>query len=615
MAGNEIEKANKAEAGLAPHAAEKPKIEALGVALGVDQNLPFSTPYSTEKYKGKTTEEQLYELMREQGEDSGPTVGQLVAMRRMDGQARALYRLLTLPIRAALSTSTFVPAEGGEAEADFIDQVFNLPPEQGGMSVTFHRFLSQVLSGLFDGFSAFEQVYWQPTFGPLKGKYSLKKLAYRPPETITFVTDKTGGFAGLRQRAHVNGESVDVFIPAEQAFYYAAQEEERKFYGISFFQSAFYHYDKKMKSYFLAHLASQRAAVGTRVGEVPVNASEKAKQEFKAGLQNLSFAQWMMYPEGFKVEILKEGGNFDFLDYINHHNSQMSKSILAGFFDKDQGAGQNDGGSLVNFAQPGDEMFVLMLRAIMDDIANSINHYIIPRLIDWNFPGGKYPTFTWAALTDEQKGAIAGTFDKLASAGQSINVTPEFMRELEKHMAEEMGFEIDYDEIAEREEEEALAQEEMLQQQMDAQNAAAVPGEEPNPQLDKFEEQVAALSGGSPELINLAHGLLKDAEKLELASRKVQTVEGSKKYGAPIGSTITDDVEGGDEERPVTIERLNSLKRQLIAARKFSNDALVKSLTEQLSWAVRQFAVGKTPEEIKSVLRQMSPNVDPDAKK
>ena len=57
----------------------------------------------------------------------------------------------------------------------------------------------------------------------------------------------------------------------------AAQEEERKFYGISFFQSAFYHYDKKVKLYYTAHLAAQRAAVGTRVGTVPQQATKAAK--------------------------------------------------------------------------------------------------------------------------------------------------------------------------------------------------------------------------------------------------------------------------------------------------------------------------------------------------
>ncbi len=450
MAGKELEKSSTSTRKQTSPQKPTVMIDKLGVEQGLDTNLPFSTPFRPVQLGvAKNTDEELQELLREESEEWGPTVRQLITMRRMDGQARALYRLLTLPIRAGLAKATFVPAEDGEEEAEFIEKIFTLPPESGGMTVTTQRFMSQLLQGLFDGFSAFEKVFWKPEFGELKGKITLKKIAHRPAETISFIVDKQGGFAGLRQRAYMGGQTIDVFIPREYSFYYAAQEEERKFYGVSFFQSAFYHYDKKIKTYFTAHVHAQKAAVGTRVGTVPANATEAAKREFTNALNNLALAQWMAMPEGFKVESLKEAGTFDYLAWVNHHNSQMSKSILAGFFDKEQGAGAAEG-SLVNFAQPGDDMFVLMLRSIQDDIADQINHYIIPQLIDFNFPGGKYPTFTWGKLTDEQKEAVAATFDKLASVQ---TVTPEFIRALEEHQAAEFGLEIDYDEVDQREEE------------------------------------------------------------------------------------------------------------------------------------------------------------------
>ena len=458
-------------------APEKVEIPALGIERGTD-NLAFSTPFRP-FIAGlqKSVDEELQEVLREDGEDSGPTVRQLVVMRRTDGHARALYRLVTLPIRAALKTATFVPADGGEAEAEFIDKVFNTSPSAGGMSVTFQRFMSQMLQGLFDGFAAFEKVFWEPDFGPLAGKVTLQKLAHRPSETVTFVTDKKGNYRGFRQRAFLNGKVIDAYVEPEYSFYYASQEEEKKFYGVSFFQSAFYHYDQKVKTYFTAHLAAQRAAVGTRIGTVPLNASLAAKREFAQSLSNLAFAQYMMVPDGFKVELLKESGGFDFLNLINHHNHMMSESILANFFDKDSGGGSGESGALVNFAQPGDDMFILMLRAIMDDVANQINHYIIPQLIDLNFDGQKYPTFTWGKLTDEQKAAIASTFDKLATAGQSANVTPEFMRALEENVAEEMGLEIDYDEVDQR------IEEEQAQADAAAQQLGSGPGVPPAPGL------------------------------------------------------------------------------------------------------------------------------------
>lgn len=432
------------------------KIEALGVSNALGLNLPFSTPFYMDKYSGKTLEEGLQEIINDDGwgEDRGPTISQLVNMRRMDGQARALYRILTRPILSALNGHQFVAAEGDKGEAEFLQQVFNLPRNQGGMSISFHRFMSQVLMALFDGFSPFEKVYWRPTKGPLKGKTTLKTLMHLPPETVTFVTNDKGGFRGLRQRAHFASKDVDVYLEPQYCFYFAAQEEERQFYGVSYFESAFYHYDKKMKSYFLAHLAAQRSAVGTRVGTVPINATDNAKREFNSALSNLAFAQFMSFPEGFKVEILREGTSFDFLNYINHHNSQMSKSMLAMFLDESQGSGSNDN-AMIGGGGPGDDWFLLQMQAIQDEIAAAINEWIIPDLIDQNFKGGNYPTFKWGNLTDEQKAQLKATFERLAAAGQSLNVTPEFMRELEKKEAESLGLDIDYDAIAKREKEDA----------------------------------------------------------------------------------------------------------------------------------------------------------------
>lgn len=498
MAENEDDKKKSSPSDIV---GQKPTEENYDVELGTDLNLPFATPFNPYQYGLKkhtsAKEEELKEVLNEDGIDYGPNTRQLVAMRRMDGQARALYRLLSLPIRAAMSSAKFVAEEDGDEEAEFIEKAFRTSPSQGGMTVTFERFMAQLLQGMFDGFAAFEKVFWVPDHGPLKGKITLRKLAYRPADTVTFVVDRNGGYAGFRQRANIAGKSLDVYIEPEYSFYWAANEEERKFYGISFFQSAFYHYDKKVKLYYTAHLAAQRAAVGTRIGTVPLNAPANARREFGRQLANLTMAQYMALPEGFKVESLKEAGQFNYLDLINHHNSQMSKSILANFFDEESGSGDS-GGSVVSFGGPGDDMFLLMLRAIMNEIAAQINHYIIPQLIDWNFTSGKYPKFTWGKLTDEQRGAISNTFDKLAVAGAG-NFTPEFMRELEKHVAEDMGLDVDYDAVEKREKEEAEA----LKAQENAALGLAPDGSpgmptDPDAMLADMDAQLNELGAGGP---------------------------------------------------------------------------------------------------------------------
>lgn len=465
----------------------QPKKQEIGQEFGLRQNLPFTTTWTPPSGQGTTSNE----LWRP--DDDTPTIAQLVEMRKTDGQARALYRLITLPIRSALKGVTFTPAEGGEKEAEFIEQMLTLPPNGGGMTSSLNRVIAEMLLATFDGFSAFEQVYHIPKYGPLKGKICLRKLAYRPSDTVTFLLDDSGGFNGFRQRAYFKGQAMDVGIPRDRAFYFAVQEEERPFYGVSYFQSAFYHYDVKKKMYWLAHLAAQHRAVGSRIGEVPPSASELDKANFRAALEDFGVMQTIMLPPGFKVDNQYPSGSFDYMQLINHHNSQMSKSVLASFFDEQQGGDK----ALVDFGKQSDALFLMGLQSIMEDVAYVINTHLIPKFVDWNFGSSKYPTFTWGPFTDEQKEAINDAFNKLSTAGQTLTVSEDFVFELEKIVAEDLGLPVDYEKVqAEKDEAKELAKQQQ-QQFMGQQGAAGLfggqqfgeqqPEEEPTPEDQEVE--------------------------------------------------------------------------------------------------------------------------------
>lgn len=492
------------------------------IEVGVPDYLPFAQPY-----------ENLWEQRRA----DEVSISQLEAMRKTDGQARALYRLMTLPLLASLRNCEFVPSEdeeGGDAEAQFIKDMFMLSATSGGMKTPFTKVMAQMLSGIFTGFSVFEIVYGSPQKGKLKGKWTIDKLAYRPSATITFLTDLKGNFKGVRQQAVYNGVVVDTKIDPENVVYYTAQEDERPYYGHSYFHAAFYHWDKKVKLYYLMHVAAQRNATGTRVGTVPPEASKTDRSKFNAALAQLGFAQYITVPPGFEVDVLKEGGSFPFIDYINHHNNQMSKSVLAGFFDDSSGTGGD--APIVDFGQQSDGLFMMMLEFIMREVAAVINDQIIPRFIDWNFASGKYPKFKWGPLTDVQKEAIKDVFGKLMTIGQASNTTPDFMLMLEEEMAKELNFKIDYAEIrAEREAAEEAAKD------------APLP---PAPESDQGTSG-DVLGAGDTTQTNyvpaqfLPNGFSLSAEsddngEVRLASvRRVATAEGAKRYGKPIGTIIT----------------------------------------------------------------------------
>lgn len=414
-----------------PFVMAKPATPELNLEMGVQlRGMPFS-----EEFVGPDNL-----LIR----NTKPTIRQLVEMRRNDGQARALYRLLTMPVRAAASRASWVPADGGEKEAKFAEELLNTPAVSGGMRTSIRQVIGQMLLSVTDGFAPFELVYTRPARGPLKGKYALDKIAYRPSDTIYFKVDNHGDYDGIQQRTYgPNGRVVDEHIRKERSLYVTCSQEESPYYGVSYFNAAFYHYDKKVKLYYLAHLAAQHRAVGSRLGRYPESASLAERAAFRKALEDFGLGQAISVPSGdrWSVEDLgKQPGDFPFMDFVNHHNSQMSKSVLAPFLDDAQG-GQK---SLVDFGGQTDSLYMMLIRVLISELEGVINDTLIPRFIEWNFGSDKFPQIKFGEFSEEQTAAIRSTFDKLSVAGGNATVTRPFLLELEKTMAEEMGFDIDY---------------------------------------------------------------------------------------------------------------------------------------------------------------------------
>lgn len=411
-----------------------------------------------------------------------PKLDELVFMLRRDGQARAMLNLLTLPIRAAFASSEWVSPEegGGEEETAFANLMWSLPANAGGMQVPSSLFLRQTLLALAHGFSAFEVVRQVPETGPLKGMITLKKMAYRDPRTIYFLADEKGSYTGFRQIANFANRSINVIIPEQDSWYYAANEEENPMYGVSMFEPAFQHYQAKRKLYYIGELAAQLAAVPGRIGEIPPGATPNQILEFKQALANFAFNTAMVNRPGFKVDSFNGNSNFDFLAIIDHHNMMMASSILAKFLQQEDRQVLIDNGK----ADASADMFVQMLEAITNELSESWTNKIMPQFIDYNFGTGIYPKHKFAPLTDANKEAIMQLFTTVV-AQPVLNCTPEFVRTTEMKLAERLGYDIDYEKVAEEEaqqaaeqqaQQEAMMQQQAQQQGQQGQQAPATPG-------------------------------------------------------------------------------------------------------------------------------------------
>lgn len=404
-----------------------------GGELGVTLDLPFGT-----------WNEEIYNPNEINVPDLLPRLDQ---MQRNDGHMRALYRLLSLPFRRA--NWRLEEADGGGAEeADLVNQIFTRPPYEGGMTTSFDYIRALGSKAMVNGFQVWEKV-WDVQEVPGHGMCTvLRKLAPRAAKTIRFRADANGGFDGVVQRAYAPMTGYrQVLIPKEKCFFFTVDKEEHPFYGRSMFEPALYHYDKKHKLYYIAHIAAQMGAVPGRLGYEDEEGALTPDQkiEFRTALANFGFNTAMMVPRGFRVEPFASNGSIggEILSLINHHNIQCSQSILGQFLDL--GQADNAVGSYA-LSKDSSDLFIMCMETLLNSFSEHLSWYVIPDIINLNFSSKKYPTFCFDPLADDMKAAIVTIFEALATA-KDQHVTGDFMFELEKQVAEKLGLDIDYEKI------------------------------------------------------------------------------------------------------------------------------------------------------------------------
>ena len=386
----------------------------------------------------------------------------MVDMRRSCGQARALGSLVTLPIRLALQQGKWVAPPEGDAdeEVEFANTMWTLPPMLGGMTTPASQVISQMLLALWDGFAPFELVTHIPTEGPLKGKWALRKMAYRDPRTVTLMQDQRGGYAGFRQQVMTPDYGMlDKALSPTKTALFTVNGHENPLYGVSYFESAYPHYESKMKWYYISEMAGQFAAVPGRIGTVPRTAKPNDVVAFKQALENFYFNTTMLMKEGYKVAPFNTSSGFDFLKHIDHHNMMMAKSVMATFFEGDQRTVLVENSTQDASA----DLFLLSMETLANDFADVLTHHVMPKYIRANFKNStKFPVFKPGPLSDNARRKISSLFEKVAVSG-ILNTTPEMVRELEKHVSRDLGLDVDYEDIEAREEEAAIQQAEQAE--------------------------------------------------------------------------------------------------------------------------------------------------------
>lgn len=339
----------------------------------------------------------------ENPDDLGPET--YIEMQRNDGEVQAIVRLLTLPVKA--TPFHILPAEGDRGERDFIETNLLSPPEMGGMTTPLPFIIADMTRAIFEGFRLYEKVAQIVKEGEYKGKVSWRKLAPRDAQTVKLIPDKNGGFNGAHQSATFKGNMVSIDLPPEKCMLFTFQKEKHWLYGESILKTAFYHYDKKHKLYYIAHKKAEIEALGLKILKINQTLTPAERAAAETVVDTIGINSRITLPPGVELEIQRGGGGYDPLPLIEHHDLMMARSALTQALDQ------------VKYAYPygkgtaSSQFLILALESIMGEMAATLNTYAIAPLIDFNFGTKSYPQIQFERISDISRVFLREVFDKL----------------------------------------------------------------------------------------------------------------------------------------------------------------------------------------------------------
>ncbi len=365
------------------------------------------------------------------------TIDNYIQMQDNDGTVRAITRLFSLPIQS--TPIKILPGDKDKGERDFIEAVFLGPRYSGGMSTPLPFIIADMTRALFEGFRFYEKIPQIIENGKYKNKIGWKKLAPRDAKTLTLRADKNGGFMGAHQTAIFGTKSVDVNIPPEKSMLFTFQRERHPLYGESILKTAWYHYDKKHKLYYLAHKKAEIDAVGLKILKLGKPFSEQEVSKAEEAVDTIGVNSRVTLPTGFELEVDRSPSGYDVLKLIEHHDSQIALSTLThalqlgskGTYNYPYGKGYSSQSSYI----------IHMIHSIMKNMEDTLNEWAVAPLIDWNFNNDSYPKIKLMPLKDNIQQQLINIFEKLISKDPSF-ISPGFANELSNEVAQTLGLEI-----------------------------------------------------------------------------------------------------------------------------------------------------------------------------
>lgn len=360
-----------------------------------------------------------------------------IYMQENDGTVRSIVRIFTMPVVA--TPLRIIPAEGDKGEADFIRSVFFDSPKMGGMTTPLPFVIADMCRAISEGFRLYEKIPQVITQGRWVGKIGWRKLAPRDSLTIKLRSDEHGGFNGAFQQAIFGTKMVQVVLPVEKCLLFTFQKEKHSLYGESILKTAYYHYDKKHKLYYLAHKKAELDAIGLKILKVvSPNLNDEQVKSAETAIEQIGVNTRITMPQGMELEIDRSPSGYNVLDLIEHHDTQMKISALTQA--TQMGTGQK-------YSYPYGKGFSYQntylsqsIDSIMRSMEHTLNEWAINPLIDWNFNSQAYPKIQFISMTSEIQSLLNDIFYAMLKR-REFALPKEFESKVINNIAEKLGLE------------------------------------------------------------------------------------------------------------------------------------------------------------------------------
>lgn len=360
-----------------------------------------------------------------------------IQMQENDGTIRAITRLFSMPIQS--TPIKILPGEKDKGERDFVESVFLNTQKEGGMTTPLPFIIADMTRAIFEGYRAYEKIPKIITEGKYKGKIGWKKLAQRDARTIDIRVDQHGGFMGIHQKATFGSRTVDVNIPPEKVILFTFQKERHPFYGESILKTAWYHYDKKHKLYYLAHKKAEIDAVGLKILKLNKPMSGSAVTEAENAVDNIGANTRVTLPNGFELEVNRASSGYDVMGLIEHHDTQIVLSTLAQAIQT--GTKTKYAYTYGSGVSQQNEFIVMMLASIMRQIEDTLNEWAVAPLVDWNFTNPSYPKIKLQPLHSATENYLLDIFKAIVTKDPSL-LTSAYVSTLANEVSEYLGLEV-----------------------------------------------------------------------------------------------------------------------------------------------------------------------------